>query len=77
MEGKQVMNKDLKKLLAHYKQFDVTRTRRHIKIIDPKTNGFVIAPISGSDRRGIKNLERDLRHLCAGVGYGQSAWREK
>lgn len=62
--------KDLRKLLRKYSQLTWSRTKRHLRISNA-TGGFVIAPISGSDWRGLKNLERDLRHLVAGIGYGQ------
>jgi len=64
-----VVDKDLKKLLSRYSHLALTRTRRHLRISNLKTGNFVIAPCSGSDWRGIKNLESDLKRLCAGVGY--------
>ncbi len=66
-----VPDKDLRKLLARYQQFEVTRTKRHLRIRHRGTGDFVIAPTTGSDRRGLRNLERDLRHLSAGMGYNQ------
>lgn len=59
-----IPDKDIKKLVRKY-PVTVSRTKRHLRICNSLTGKFVIAPISGSDWRGIKNLERDLRHLCA------------
>ena len=66
-----IPDKNLRTLLRKYRQLVISRTTRHLRISHPETGGFVIAPISGSDWRGLKNLDRDLRHLCSGVGYGQ------
>ncbi|MDC6126775.1 hypothetical protein PPH41_01965 [Burkholderia gladioli] len=68
-----VPDKDLRKLLTRYPQFEVTRTKRHLRIRHPGTGDFVIAPSTGSDWRGLRNLERDLRHLSTGRGYNQRA----
>lgn len=64
-----IPDKEQRQLLRRYPGLVVTHTRRHLKITHPGTLDFVIAPISGSDWRGIRNLERDLRHLANGTGY--------
>lgn len=66
-----ILDKDTRTLVRKFGHLLVAKTKRHIRITNPQTGGFVIAPTSGSDWRGLKNLERDLRHLCAGIGYGQ------
>lgn len=64
-----IPDKDQRQLLRKYPTFFVSRTKRHLKISHPVTGDFVIAPISGSDWRGLRNLERDLRVLAGGHGY--------
>ncbi|SIS36790.1 hypothetical protein [Insolitispirillum peregrinum] len=66
-----IPDKELRQLLRKkFPLFTVLRTKRHLRISNPATGGFVIAPISGSDWRGLRNLERDLRRLEEGCGYG-------
>lgn len=64
-----VPNKDTRQLLKRYPTLVVSHAKRHLKISHPDTGDFVFAPISGSDWRGLRNLERDLRHLACGNGY--------
>ena len=65
-----ITDKDQRQLLQRYPALVVTHTRRHLKISNTATGDFVIAPVSGSDWRGLRNLERDLRRLdVTGEGY--------
>ena len=64
-----IPDKEQRHLLKHFPALIVSRAKRHLKISHPGTGDFVIAPISGSDWRGLRNLERDLRHLANGDGY--------
>ena len=68
------INSDLRSLLKKYGKLVnlvVSKTKRHIRICNMETGGFVIASATPSDWRTRRNLEADLRRLCAGVGYGQ------
>lgn len=58
-----VPQKETRQLLARFPALIVERTRRHLKIRHPITGAFVIAPLSGSDWRGIKNLRAALVRL--------------
>ncbi len=64
-----IPDKDLRQLLRRHPSLQVAHLRRHLRISNPANGDFVIAPISGSDWRGLRNLERDLRHLEEGEGY--------
>ncbi len=64
-----IPDKEQRQLLSHFPSLDVSRTKRHLKIANPVTGDYVIAPLSGSDWRGLRNLERDLRRLIEGIGY--------
>lgn len=64
-----IPDKDCRALLKRFPELVVSHTKRHLKISHPGTGDFVIAPISGSDWRGLRNLERDLRRLAGGYGY--------
>lgn len=59
-----IPDKNIRKVIERF-AVEVSRTKRHLRLRNPLTGKSVIAPISGSDRRGIRNLERDLKHLCA------------
>ena len=59
-----IFDKEVRQLVAKF-PVTVSRTKRHIRIRSLVTGKFVIAPSSGSDWRGIENLKRDLKHLCA------------
>jgi hypothetical protein len=63
------MNKDTQQLLKNFPDLYVTRTRRHYRIVNPKTGDFVVASCTPSDRRAVHNLRSDLRRLHAGWGY--------
>ncbi len=68
MSTSSVPDKELRQLLRKYAQLTISRTKRHIRIGNPDTGRFIVAPTSGSDWRGLKNLERDIkRRLCADV----------
>ena len=64
-----IPDKDQRQLLKRFPSLVVSHTTRHLKISNPDNGDFVIAPISGSDWRGLRNLERDLRRLVHGSGY--------
>jgi hypothetical protein len=64
-----IPDKDMRQLLKRFPTLVVSHTKRHLKISHPVTGNFVIAPISGSDWRGLRNLTRDLRRLMEGGGY--------
>ena len=64
-----IPDKEQRQLLKRFPSLVVSHTRRHLRISHPLTGDFVIAPISGSDWRGLRNLERDLRRLSGGDGY--------
>ncbi len=66
------MDKDTKALLKEFPSLLVVRTRRHLRIIDPGTGDYIIAALTGSDHRGLRNLRSELRKLENGFGY--SAW---
>jgi hypothetical protein len=64
-----IPDKNQRQLLKRYPTLVVSHTKRHLKISHPANGDFVIAPSSGSDWRGLRNLDRDLRRLADGVGY--------
>jgi hypothetical protein len=66
-----IPDKEQRQLLKRFPSLVISHTKRHLKISHPVTREFVIAPISGSDWRGLRNLERDLRRLAEGSGYGK------
>lgn len=63
------MDKDTKALLKDFPSLLVVRTRRHLRIVDPGTGDYVIAALTGSDYRGLRNLRSELRKLKDGFGY--------
>jgi hypothetical protein len=64
-----IPDKEQRQLIKRFPTLVVSHTKRHLRISHPGTGDFVIAPISGSDWRGLRNLERDLRRLENGNGY--------
>jgi len=64
-----ITDKEQRQLIRQFPTLLVARTKRHLRISHPVTGDFVIAPVSGSDWRGLRNLQRDLRLLVTGVGY--------
>lgn len=64
-----IPDKDQRQLLNRFPTLVVSHTKRHLKISNPACGDFVIAPVSGSDWRGLRNLERDLHRLVHGSGY--------
>jgi hypothetical protein len=65
-----IPDKDLRKLIGQFPNLIVTHARRHFKVYNPITQDFVIAPVTGSDWRGLRNLRGELERLSAsGQGY--------
>lgn len=60
------VNKDMRKLVEQF-NVSLTRTKKHIRIRSVENGRFLIAPISGSDHRGLKNLKADLQRLCSQI----------
>lgn len=64
-----VPDKEQRQVLRRFPGLLVSRMRRHLKVQHPITGQYIVAPISGSDWRGLRNFERDLRRLAVGEGY--------
>lgn len=63
------MHKDAAQLLRSFPELKVSFTKRHVRITNPSNGDFVIASMSPSDCRFLRNLRRDLRLLRLGRGY--------
>ena len=70
VSNRQVIDKEVRKVIAEFPQFTVLRGGKHLKIVHPITGHFVTAPNTGSDWRGPKNLRSSLRFLAA-HGYNR------
>lgn len=64
-----VPDKNVRKLLAHYPELEVSRTGHHMRVRHPGTGDFIILSVSSSDWRSLRKVKRDLEHLRSGDGY--------
>ncbi|HRH72325.1 MAG TPA: hypothetical protein PLM62_04490 [Zoogloea sp.] len=60
-----ITDREVRRVVADYPDFVITRGKKHLKIVNPVTGCYVTASSTGSDWRGHKNLRRDLHHLAA------------
>jgi hypothetical protein len=72
-----IPDKNVRKLLARYPEFEVTRTDHHVRVRHRVTRDFIIIAMTSSDWRSLRKVERDLDHLEAGQGYLQRAARRR
>ncbi|SAK83313.1 hypothetical protein AWB75_05390 [Caballeronia catudaia] len=64
-----VPDKNVRKLLQRYPEFEVTRTDHHVRVRHRISRDFIIISLTPSDWRSLRKVERDLAHLEAGMGY--------
>ncbi len=62
-------NKDFNALLKKFPTLYMTRSKKHLRVIDSITGDFVIAAQTPSCKRSWANLQSDCRKLVHGYGY--------
>ncbi|KVS65691.1 hypothetical protein WK40_12085 [Burkholderia cepacia] len=70
-----VPDKNVRKLLACYRELEVTRAGRHIRVRHRESGDFIIISVTSSDWRSLRKVKRDLERLRTGAGYRQQALR--
>ncbi|WP_233867250.1 hypothetical protein [Paraburkholderia adhaesiva] len=72
-----IPDKNLRRLLGRYPELEVSRTRRHLRVVRPDTGDFIILSLTSSDWRSLRKVRRDLEHLRTGDGYLGRAARQR
>lgn len=64
-----VPQKYTRQILKDFPHFKIAHCKRHLKIVDPRTGDYIIAPKTCSDHRGFENMRCALRRLARGYGF--------
>lgn len=64
-----VPDKNVRKLLAGYRELEVTRAGRHIRVRHLGSGDFIIISVTSSDWRSLRKIRHDLERLRLGDGY--------
>lgn len=61
--------KDMKALLKQFPSLYMTRSKKHIRVVDHVSGDYIIASATPSCKRHMANFKSDVRKLAHGCGY--------
>jgi hypothetical protein len=64
-----VPDRNVRKLLACYRELEVTRAGRHIRVRHRESGDFIIISVTRSDWRSLRKVKPDLEGLRTGQGF--------